>query len=87
MTHTRGPEGEGPDRPQATSADRKWVGRRERGVRERRGTPAPDTPTQSETGRELMNEQAKGPGNDSCVWPRRASGPALDPDTCCGQGM
>ena len=36
-------------------------------MRERRGTPATDTPTQSETETEPMNEQAKGPGDDSTV--------------------
>lgn len=69
------------------SADREWVGKREsdRRKKERRETLAPDTLTQFET--ELMNEQAKGPGDDRTVRPRRPSSPTLDTDTCCGQGM
>lgn len=83
--HT-GPQGPGPKTTRAKSADREWVGKRasERRVKERRETPAPDTPTQFET--ELMNEQAKGPNDDSTVWLRWPSSPTLDTAHVVGRG-
>lgn len=56
MSHThRGPRARAQNDPgPRQQTDSGWVFGK-RGVRERRGPPAPDTPTQSET--ELMNEQ------------------------------
>lgn len=59
MSHTQGPEGQGPERPRATSADRQWVGAwGERGEREERTPAHPHSLRQSW----WMN---KGPGCDS----------------------
>lgn len=89
MLHRRAvPRGPGPKTTSGHISRQTVSGQKtesERGVKGRRGTPASDTPTQFET--ELMNEQAKGPSDDSTVWQRRMSGPTLDTDTCCRQGM